>query len=80
VLLTEVKDMMNDRLLTTPIEQKEKIEYLKELIQREKANNELIKKLKEEQAVAFAEKEKDVSLDEDFNFFYSVIILINVFK
>jgi hypothetical protein len=65
-LLNEVKDLMNDRLLTTPIEQKEKIEYLKELIQREKANNELIKKLKEEQAAAIADKEKEVRLDDPY--------------
>ncbi len=65
-MLNEVKDLMNDRLLTTPIEQKEKIEYLKELIQREKANNELIKKLKEEQAAAIADKEKEVRLDDPY--------------
>ena len=33
---------MNERLLTTPNEQREKIEYMRELIAREKSNNEVI--------------------------------------
>lgn len=52
---------MHEKLLTTPIEQKEKTEYLKELLIREKTNNELIKKLKDEQAQAQAEKEREVN-------------------
>lgn len=59
-LFVEVRDMMHERLLTTPTEQKEKIEYVKELLLREKANNELIKKLKDELAQATAVKEKEV--------------------
>lgn len=59
-LLNELKEILNERLLTTPNEQKEKVEYLKELLLREKSNNELIKKLKDEQAVALADKEKEV--------------------
>lgn len=51
---------MHERLLTTPNEQKEKTEYLKELLLREKTNNELIKKLLEEQAQCSAEKEREV--------------------
>jgi transcription initiation factor TFIIIB Brf1 subunit/transcription initiation factor TFIIB len=54
---------MHEKLLTTPIEQKEKTEYLKELLIREKTNNELIKKLKDEQAQAQAEKEREVNFD-----------------
>lgn len=50
---------MHEKLLTTPHEQKEKTEYLKELLLREKTNNELIKKLKDEQAQAMNEKEKE---------------------
>lgn len=62
-LLTEIKEIMHERLLTTPHEQKEKTEYLKELLIREKANNELIRKLKDELALAVAEKDKEVRID-----------------
>ncbi len=55
-----MKDITHEKLLITPNEQKEKLEYLKELLIREKANNDLIKKLKEEQALALADKDKDV--------------------
>jgi hypothetical protein len=58
--LSELKDLMNERLLTTPNEQREKIEYLKELIAREKSNNDVIKKLREEQSQVLADKDKDV--------------------
>ena len=58
--MNEAKDVLNERLLTTPTEQNEKLEYLNELMLREKANNELIKKLRDEQSVCLAEKEKDV--------------------
>lgn len=54
---------MHEKLLTTPIEQKEKTEYLKELLIREKTNNEMIKKLKDEQAQAQADKEREVNSD-----------------
>ena len=59
-LFTEVRDMMHERLLTTPAEQKEKIEYVKELLVREKTNNELIKRLKDELNQALSNKEKEV--------------------
>jgi hypothetical protein len=62
-LFTEVRDMMHERLLTTPSEQKEKIEYVKELLVREKTNNELIKRLKEELNQGLANKEKEVKLN-----------------
>jgi hypothetical protein len=55
--------MMHERLLTTPSEQKEKIEYVKELLVREKTNNELIKRLKEELNQGLANKEKEVKLN-----------------
>ena len=57
-----MKDIILERLLTTPHEQREKIDYLKELLQREKINKELIKKLKEEQVQSIADKEKEVNL------------------
>jgi hypothetical protein len=60
--LNEAKDVLHERLLTTPTEQNEKLEYLKELLSREKANNELIKKLRDEQSVCLAEKDKEVIL------------------
>lgn len=50
--------------MITPHEQSEKLEYLKELLVREKANNELIKKLKEEQNLALADKDQDVNTHE----------------
>ena len=59
-LLNEMREIMNERLLITPHEQKEKIDYLKELLQREKVNNEIIRKLKDEQVQALADKEAEV--------------------
>jgi hypothetical protein len=64
-LFNELKDIIMERLLITPNEQKEKIEYLKELLIREKANNDLIKKLKEEQSNALADKEKEIQVRND---------------
>ncbi len=52
---------MHERLLTTPAEQKEKIEHVKELLVREKANNELIRKLKDELNLAQGNKEREVT-------------------
>lgn len=69
-LLNEVKEIMHEKLLTTPHEQKEKTEYLKELLIREKANNELIRKLKDELAQAIAEKDKEVNLQSKSIFFF----------
>jgi hypothetical protein len=60
VYLSELKDLMNERLLTTPNEQREKIDYMRELIAREKSNKEIIKKLREEQSQVLADKDKDV--------------------
>ena len=54
---------MLEKLLTTPNEQNEKIEYLRELLIREKSNSELIKKLKDEQSIALADKDKEVILN-----------------
>ena len=47
-------------MLITPYEHQEKMDCLKELLIREKANNDLIKKLKEEQNAALADKDKEV--------------------
>ncbi len=57
----ELKDLLYERLLTTPNEQKEKIEYLKELILRDKINSEMVKKLSDELAQNTNEKEKEVT-------------------
>ncbi len=59
-VFSEIKVITRERLLTTPNEEKEKLEYLKELLIRERANNEIIKKLKAEQALGLADKDKDV--------------------
>lgn len=64
-LFNEVREITNERLLITPNEQKEKLEYLKELLIREKANNDLIKKLKEEQNLALEDKDKDIQVRND---------------
>ena len=74
VYLSELKELMNERLLTTPNEQREKIEYMRELIAREKSNNEVIKKLKEEQSQVLADKDKDVWFQLKEN--YNIIIII----
>ncbi len=62
-LFKEAKEILLEKLLTTPNEQNEKIEYLKELLIREKSNSELIKKLKDEQSIALADKDKEVTLN-----------------
>jgi hypothetical protein len=59
-LLSEIREIIHERLLVTPLEQKQKIEYIKELILKEKTNNELIKKLKEEVNLATLNKDKEV--------------------
>lgn len=64
-LFAEIKEITNERLLITPNEQKEKLEYLKELLIREKANNDLIKKLREEQNLGLADKDKDIQVRND---------------
>lgn len=63
--MKELKELMNERLLTTPNEQKEKLDYLKELLLREKANNELISKLKSELDDAVADKDKEIQIRND---------------
>lgn len=63
--MNELKELINERLLTTPNEEREKLDYLKELLLREKANNELINKLKEELDLALADKEKDIQQRND---------------
>ena len=77
-LFKEAKDILLEKLLTTPTEQNEKIEYLKELLLREKSNNELIKKLKDEQNQALAEKEKEVKKKHVYlcidNLFYAISV------
>lgn len=64
-LFVEIKAITNERLLLTPNEQEEKLEYLKELLIREKANNDLITKLREEQNLALADKDKDIQVRND---------------
>lgn len=63
--MKELKELMNERLLTTPNEHKEKLDYLKELLLREKANNELINKLKNELGEAVADKDKEIQIRND---------------
>lgn len=63
--LNELKELMHERLLTTPNEQREKMDYLRELIAREKSNNEMIKKLKDEQSQVLADKDKDIQVRND---------------
>jgi organic radical activating enzyme len=65
VLLHETKEIMLERLLISPNEQKEKIEYLNELLLREASNNEIIKKLKEEQKNALDDKDKEIQTRND---------------
>lgn len=61
----EIKVITRERLLTTPNEEREKLEYLKELLAREKSNNEAIKKLKVEQGLGLADKDKDIQVRND---------------
>jgi len=60
--LKELRQMLFDRLLTTPIEVKERIRYLRKVEESDNANNISIKKL--EQQLADAVKIKDEELHE----------------
>ena len=62
IAFNEIRCITQERLLTTPNEEKEKLEYLKELLIRERANNETIKKLLIEQGFGLADKDKDVNI------------------
>lgn len=60
--LKDLKGFILERLLTTPLEEKEKMEYLQEISVREKKNREVMEKLSTELEGELAEKDTEVSI------------------
>lgn len=63
--LDELRDIMMLRLMTTPAERAEKMTYLREVSERERANAAVIEKLTEELQCALADKDVDVRKKND---------------
>jgi len=63
--LKELRQMFLDRLLTTPIEVKERIRYLKKVEDSDTANNITIKKLEQQLAEAVKAKDKELHQKQD---------------
>lgn len=60
--LNELKDILMNKLLTTPEEEKERMEYLQEISKRERNNAAIIDKLETELKAAQDDKDEDVSI------------------
>lgn len=60
--LEEMKVILRNRLLTSPLEERDQAEYLKEMIQKTQQNTQQIQKLEAELAEAIAIKEEEVSI------------------
>ena len=58
--LNELKDILMGKLLTTPVEQDERAQYLKEISERERYNAGIIAKLETELNAALDDKEQEV--------------------
>ncbi|KAJ8044121.1 Dynein regulatory complex protein 10 [Holothuria leucospilota] len=63
--LKDLRGFILERLLTTPLEEKDKTEYLLEINVREKKNSEVIKKLSSELEAEIAEKDAEISKRND---------------
>ncbi|XP_077995600.1 dynein regulatory complex protein 10-like [Glandiceps talaboti] len=63
--LAELKDVIFEKLLTTPLEEKQKRDYLQEITVREKKNSEIIKKMETELNGSMEEKEAEISKRND---------------
>ncbi|XP_071849105.1 dynein regulatory complex protein 10-like [Apostichopus japonicus] len=63
--LKDLKGFILERLLTTPLEEKEKMEYLQEISVREKKNREVMEKLSTELEGELAEKDTEISKRND---------------
>lgn len=63
--VNELRGFILERLLTTPLEEKEKTDYLEQITIRERKNSEVIKKLSEE--LQGAEDEKDAEVRKLLN-------------
>ena len=60
--MNELKDILMGKLLTTPVEETERMEYLKEISERERYNAGIIYKLDQELSVAVDDKDQEVKL------------------
>lgn len=58
--MNELKDILLNKLLTTPEEEKERMEYLHEISKRERSHAAIIEKLEHDLHIAVADKEEDV--------------------
>lgn len=61
--MNELKDIILNKLLTTPEEEKERMEYLQEISKRERNNAAVIEKLETELKAAQDDKDEEVSTD-----------------
>ena len=66
--MNELRLIIMGRLLTTPVEEMERNDYLKMIMQRERSNAALIAKLEAELDAAIADKNEEVSTSR-FNAF-----------
>ncbi|KAL5016776.1 hypothetical protein ScPMuIL_006365 [Solemya velum] len=63
--MNELKDILLNKLLTTPEEEKERMEYLHEISKRERSHAAIIEKLEHELQIAVADKEEDIKKKND---------------
>lgn len=61
--MRDLRSFILERLLTTPLEEKEKTDYLREITIRERKNSEVIKKLSAELQEAIEDKDMKVDLE-----------------
>ena len=64
--MNELKDILMGKLLTTPVEETERMEYLKEISERERYNAGIIYKLDQELSVAVDDKDQEVKLNNRY--------------
>ena len=60
--LNELKDILMHKLLTTPVEEGERNDFIREIMEREKHNRSVIAKLDVDLSSAIADKEAEVSI------------------
>ncbi|XP_045171945.2 dynein regulatory complex protein 10-like [Mercenaria mercenaria] len=63
--MNELKDVLLNKLLTTPEEEKERMEYLQEISKRERNNAAIIEKLETELKAAQDDKDEDIKKKND---------------
>ncbi|XP_052797931.1 dynein regulatory complex protein 10-like [Mya arenaria] len=63
--LNELKDILMNKLLTTPEEEKERMDYLQEISKRERNNASIIEKLEAELKIAQDDKDEEIKKKND---------------